>query len=75
MIKWYWRYPYRSIRLVWNASNWSNTGDLGDLQLKDGPFFFNVGNIVDYSNEIVLYPNPASGNVYLRWSAIYSKET
>jgi hypothetical protein len=58
----------RTGQSVWygTANNWSNTADLGDLQLKDGPFFFNVGNIVDYSNEIVLYPNPASGNVYLR---------
>ena len=39
---------------------------LGDLQLKDGPFFFNVGDIVDYSDQIVLFPNPSTGNVYLR---------
>jgi hypothetical protein len=58
----------RSGQSVWygTANNWSNTTDLGDLQLKDGPFFFNVGDIVDYSDQIVLYPNPATGNVYLR---------
>lgn len=58
----------RSGQSVWygTASNWSNPADLGDLQLKDGPFFFNVGDIVDYSDQIVLFPNPATGNVYLR---------
>jgi hypothetical protein len=58
----------RTGQTVWygTASDWSNTADLGDLQLKDGPFFFNVGNIVDYSDQIVLYPNPATNTVYLR---------
>jgi hypothetical protein len=58
----------RAGQTVWygTASNWSNTADLGDLQLKDGPFFFNVGDIVDYSDQIVLFPNPATSTVYLR---------
>jgi hypothetical protein len=58
----------RTGQSVWygSASNWSNTAELGDLQLKDGPYFFNVGDVVDYSDQIVLFPNPSAGNVYLR---------
>jgi hypothetical protein len=58
----------RDYQSVWygTASNWSNTADLGDLQLAGGPYFFNVGDVVDYSDQIVLFPNPSSGNVYLR---------
>jgi len=58
----------RDAQSVWygTANNWSNTADLGDLQLAGGPYTFGIADVVDYSNEIVLFPNPASGNVYLR---------
>ncbi len=58
----------RAGQSVWfgTASNWNNTGDLGDLQLAGGPYYFNVADIVDYSDQIVLFPNPSKGNVYLR---------
>jgi hypothetical protein len=58
----------RTGQSVWygTGSNWSNTADLGDLQLAGGPYSFGIGDVVDYSNEIVLFPNPASSNVYLR---------
>ncbi len=58
----------RDYQSVWfgDGNCWSNTGVLGDLQLAGGPYYFNVGDIVDYSSQIVLFPNPSSGNVYLR---------
>lgn len=58
----------RDAQSVWygTANNWSNTADLGDLQLAGGPYTFGIADVVDYSNEIVLFPNPTSGNVYLR---------
>jgi hypothetical protein len=58
----------RDYQTVWygDGNNWSNTSVLGDLQLEGGPLFFNIGDIVDYSSQIVLFPNPSSGNVYLR---------
>jgi hypothetical protein len=58
----------RTGQTVWYGSgaNWSDTGLLGDLQLAGGPYTFGIGDVVDYSNEIILFPNPSSGNVYLR---------
>jgi hypothetical protein len=58
----------RDCQTVWygDGNNWSNTGVLGDLQLAGGPYFFNVGEVVDYSNQIVMFPNPATSNVFLR---------
>ena len=58
----------RTGQSVWygTGSNWSNTGDLGDLQLAGGPYTFGIGDVVDYSNEIILFPNPSNSNVYLR---------
>jgi hypothetical protein len=58
----------RTGQSVWygTGNNWSNTADLGDLQLAGGPYTFGIGDVVDYSNEIVLFPNPSNGNVYLR---------
>ncbi len=61
----------RTGQSVWygTGSNWSNTGDLGDLQLAGGPYTFGIADIVDYSNEVVLFPNPANDNVYLRMNS------
>jgi hypothetical protein len=61
----------RTGQSVWygTGSNWSNTADLGDLQLAGGPYTFGIGDVVDYSNEIVLFPNPSSSNVYLRMNS------
>jgi hypothetical protein len=58
----------RDYQTVWygTGSNWSNTGDLGDLQLEGGPFYFGVDEIVDQSAFVVLFPNPSNSNVYLR---------
>jgi len=60
----------REYQTVWygTGSNWSNTGDLGDLQLAGGPFFFTDGiseNVL-YNANIQLFPNPTSGYVNLR---------
>lgn len=58
----------RDYQSVWfgTGNNWSNTGDLGDLQLAGGPYYFGVKENTDFSSFVVLFPNPASGNVYLR---------
>jgi hypothetical protein len=58
----------RSGQSVWygTANNWSNTADLGDLQLAGGNYNYGIADVVDYSSEIVLFPNPSSSNVYLR---------
>jgi hypothetical protein len=58
----------RDAQSVWygSGSNWNNTAELGDLQLAGGPYTFGIGDVVDYSSEIVLFPNPSNGNVYLR---------
>ena len=58
----------RDYQTAWygTANNWSNTGDLGDLQLAGGPYYFGVDEIVDQSAFVVLFPNPANSNVYLR---------
>jgi hypothetical protein len=58
----------RDYQTAWygTADNWSNTGVLGDLQLAGGPYYFGVDEIVDQSAFVVLFPNPANSNVYLR---------
>ena len=60
----------RDYQTVWygTGSNWSNTGDLGDLQLAGGPFFFvdGINENVLYNANISLYPNPTTGHVNLR---------
>jgi hypothetical protein len=60
----------RDYQSVWygTGSNWSNTADLGDLQLAGGPYYIGINEIVDYSSFVVLFPNPANANVYLRLS-------
>jgi hypothetical protein len=57
----------RDYQTVWygTGNNWSNTGDLGDLQLQGGPYFYGFEEIF-YNASINLYPNPSSGNVYLQ---------
>jgi hypothetical protein len=60
----------RDYQTVWygTGSNWSNTGDLGDMQLAGGPFFFvdGINENVLYNANISLYPNPTTGHVNLR---------
>lgn len=58
----------RDYQTVWygTGNNWSNTGDLGDIQLAGGPYYIGIDEIRDYSTFVVLYPNPANANVYLR---------
>jgi hypothetical protein len=58
----------RDYQTVWygTASNWSNTGDLGDLELAGGPYYFGVDEIEDLGAFVVVYPNPANSIVYLR---------
>ena len=60
----------RDYQTVWygGGSNWSNTADLGDLQLAGGPFFFanSVDENVLYNANILLFPNPTTGNVNLK---------
>ncbi len=57
----------RDYQTVWygTGSNWSNPGDLGELQLAGGPYFYGFEEIF-FNNSINLYPNPSSGNVYLQ---------
>jgi hypothetical protein len=58
----------RDYQTVWygTGNNWSNTDDLGDLQLNGGPYFFGVDEIEDLSAFVVVYPNPTSSYVYLQ---------
>ena len=57
----------RDFQTVWygTGSNWSNPADLGELQLAGGPYFYGFEEIF-FNTSINLYPNPASGNVYLQ---------
>ena len=56
----------RDYQSVWygTGNNWSNTADLGDLQLSGGPYY-SVSEIFR-NNEMILYPNPSSGIVNLK---------
>ena len=60
----------RDYQTTWygTGSNWSNTGDLGDLQLDGGPYFFanSIDEHVLYNANLLLYPNPANSQVTLR---------
>jgi len=57
----------RDYQTTWfgTENNWSNTGDLGDLQLAGGPYF-GIKDVVYYNAQFVLYPNPSNGATYLR---------
>jgi hypothetical protein len=57
----------RDYQTVWfgTGNNWSNTGDLGDLQLAGGPYH-GIHDVVYYNAQFVLYPNPSNGTTYLR---------
>lgn len=57
----------RDYQTVWygTGNNWSNTGDLGDLELSGGPYFFGIGDLEFYNDHVMVYPNPASNNVNL----------
>jgi hypothetical protein len=57
----------RDYQTVWfgTGNNWSNTGDLGDLQLAGGPYFGIYDVTYDNAN-VLLYPNPSTGNVNLK---------
>lgn len=57
----------RDYQTVWygTGNNWSNTADLGDLQLAGGPYFGIYDVTYDNAN-VILYPNPTSGNVNLK---------
>ncbi len=61
----------RDYQTVWygTGDNWNNTGDLGDLQLAGGPYFFANSiseNNVLYNADILLFPNPTNGYVNLK---------
>src|SRR3989339_368767 len=61
----------RDYQTVWygTGSNWSNTADLGDLQLDGGAYEYYVSifenNILNNAS-VQLYPNPTQGNVYVK---------
>ncbi|NOZ45743.1 MAG: T9SS type A sorting domain-containing protein [Chlorobi bacterium] len=61
----------RDYQTMWygTGSNWSNTDDLGDLELSGGPYY-TVGvkevNNSTLSNNFRLYPNPSNGEVFLK---------
>ncbi|MCD4731613.1 MAG: T9SS type A sorting domain-containing protein, partial [Bacteroidales bacterium] len=57
----------RDYQTVWvgTGNNWSNTDDLGDLQLAGGPYY-GIHDVVYYNAQFVLYPNPSNGTTYLR---------
>lgn len=52
----------RDYQAVWygTGNNWSNTSDLGDLQLADGPYYTQISekNILD---NVLIFPNPSDG--------------
>ncbi|MCF8367851.1 MAG: T9SS type A sorting domain-containing protein [Bacteroidales bacterium] len=56
----------RDYQSVWygDGNNWSNTAVLGDLQLAGGPYF-DVKEVF-YNDQMVLFPNPTSGNINIR---------
>ncbi|MCD4697693.1 MAG: T9SS type A sorting domain-containing protein [Bacteroidales bacterium] len=56
----------RDYQSVWygTGSNWSNTADLGDLQLAGGPYF-DVKEVF-YNDQMALFPNPTNGNVTIK---------
>lgn len=58
----------RDYQTTWfgTGDNWNNTGVLGDLQLAGGPFFFGIDDVYNYNDQVILYPNPTNGNVFLR---------
>ncbi|NOX47300.1 MAG: T9SS type A sorting domain-containing protein [Chlorobi bacterium] len=58
----------RDYQTTWygTGDNWNNTGVLGDLQLAGGPFYFGIDDVYNYNDQVVLYPNPTNGNVFLR---------
>ncbi|MDD5508710.1 MAG: sugar-binding protein [Bacteroidales bacterium] len=57
----------RDYQTVWfgTGSNWSNTADLGELQLAGGPYVVGLED-VPTQPDFILYPNPADGHVNLR---------
>jgi hypothetical protein len=57
----------RDYQTVWygTGNNWSNTGDLGDLQLAGGPYF-GIFDIMYDNPKVLLYPNPSQGSVNLK---------
>jgi hypothetical protein len=57
----------RDYQSVWYGTldNWSNTALLGDLQLAGGPYFGIYDVTYDNAN-VILFPNPTSGNVNLK---------
>jgi len=57
----------RDYQTVWfgTENNWSNTGDLGDLQLAGGPYF-GIYDVTYDNGKVLLYPNPTSGYVNLK---------
>jgi hypothetical protein len=59
----------REYQTVWygNGNNWSDNTILGDLQLVGGPYFVEgLDEHVLYNANVVLYPNPTTGNVNIR---------
>ena len=59
----------RDYQTTWfgTGNNWSNTADLGELQLAGGPFFVDgVDEHVLYNANVMLFPNPAKAYVNLR---------
>jgi hypothetical protein len=53
----------RDYETVWYGSenNWSQTTDMGDLQLADGPYYLSLPELTSKSG-ILVYPNPNSGS-------------
>lgn len=59
----------REYQTVWygNGNNWSDNSVLGDLELAGGPYYVDgLDEHVLYNANVVLYPNPTSGNVNIR---------
>jgi hypothetical protein len=56
----------RDYQSVWfgTGNNWSNTSDLGDLQLADGPYTVNISENTD-QEDILIYPNPTDGAFFI----------
>lgn len=60
----------RDYQTLWygDGTNWSDTKMLGNMQLAGGPYFFVDGFDEDvlYNANVILYPNPTTGNVTLQ---------
>ena len=59
----------RDYQTTWygDGNNWSDNAVLGDLELAGGPYYVHgLDEHVLYNSNVVVYPNPTTGNVSVR---------